>query len=286
MMYRKSLIAVTLVFIFLLFGTTISAFAAQESLPGDVLYGVKVKLEALQVNATWDTDSEVEKSIQYADRRIQEIAELVNRSRQADIPIGVERFEYHLREAIIALDAIAKNDPDRAQELALVLANLLEEHSKLIAALLDSDSGANVMVLSEALSATYLSMDAVGSIAGITERDAVNNLNNETGVNDDNISNDDDDAMDDDDDDDASDNDDYGYDDDNDDASDDDYGYYDDNDDASDDDDDYGNDHGDDSANDDDDSRHNDDDDYGYDDDDDDDHHNDDDDDRDDKGND
>ena len=126
MMYRKSLIAVVLVLAFLLSGTTITAFAAQESLPGDALYGVKVKLEDLQINTARDTANEVEKSIQYVDRRIQEIVELVNRSRQADVHIGVERFEYHLREALEAIDAIAKDDPDRAQELALIFIDLLE----------------------------------------------------------------------------------------------------------------------------------------------------------------
>ena len=93
-MFRKSFIAIALVLAILFAGTTVTAYAAQESLPGDALFSLKTTLEDIQISTAWDTADEAEKSIQYADRRVEEIGELVGLSRYDDIPIGVDRFDF------------------------------------------------------------------------------------------------------------------------------------------------------------------------------------------------
>jgi len=159
MMFRKSFIAIALVLAILFAGTTVTAYAAQESLPGDALFGIKTTLEDIQISTAWDTADEAEKSIQYADRRVDEIAALIALSRYDDIPIGVARFEQHLQEALDALSVVAQNDPELAQQLALLLTQLLDEQYQSIAALLETNPEANPTALGEALKAASTGMD-------------------------------------------------------------------------------------------------------------------------------
>jgi len=273
MMFRKSFIAIALVLAILFAGTTVTAYAAQESLPGDALFGLKTTLEDIQISTAWDTADEAEKSIQYADRRVEEITELVALSRHDDIPIGVDRFEHHLEEALSALQIVAQTDPELAQQLALILTQLLDEQYQTIAALLETSPSANSTALDDALKAASAGLDDAGSVAGIDDNgnendddDANENDDDHGNENDDDDGNenDDDDANENDDDDANENDDDDGNENDDDDANenDDDDGNENDDDDANENDDDDGNENDDDDANenDDDDGNENDDD--------------------------
>jgi len=208
MMYRKSFITIALVLAILFAGTTMTAYASQGSLPGDALYGVKTSLEEIQVSTVWDSSGEAEKSIEFAERRVEEITELVSLSRYDDIPIGVARFEQHLQDALDALSVVAQNDPDLAQQLALILTHLLDEQYQTIAALLESYPEANLAVLEDALTAVSTGIDDAGSaIVGEDDNDNSNendnanengaddsNENDDANENDDDNGNDNDDA--------------------------------------------------------------------------------------------
>jgi len=254
-MYRKTFVAVALVLVILFAGTTLTAYAAQGSLPGDALYGVKTAIEDIQMNTAWDTADEAEKSIQYAERRIQEISELITRSRYEDIPVGVERFEHHLLEALSALSVVAQNDPEMAGQLALILIQLLDEQYQVIASLMESNPDANPMALNEALRAASSSMEDVGSVVGLDDDNDNANMN-ENIDDDDNMNEDNDNANENDDD--GNDNDGDGNDNDDDGNDNDDDGN--DNDDDGNDNDDDGNDNDDDGNDNDDDGNDNDDD--------------------------
>jgi hypothetical protein len=79
-------------------GTT-AAYAAQSSLPGDPLYGVKLALEDLRLNLTRDPEQEVLLLEDLVETRLQEISAML----QQGTPINLQsmtRLENHLRLAL------------------------------------------------------------------------------------------------------------------------------------------------------------------------------------------
>ena len=72
-------LAATLVVLSLVFGGgSLTAYAAQDSMPDDALYSVKLLTEDLHFGMSADASAQVELLTAYANRRVDEIASLVN----------------------------------------------------------------------------------------------------------------------------------------------------------------------------------------------------------------
>ena len=102
----------------LLAGSVGAAYASGEALPGDSLYGIKRGLErtALGLSATSSGDTRL--LLQFADRRLGEAAELLQRGRPADLPQALEGYEF----AITELLEVAAQAPDELDAVADALA--------------------------------------------------------------------------------------------------------------------------------------------------------------------
>ena len=70
---HKTVIAIVLVLVMLFGGSAASAYAAQGSLPGDVLYPMKTAIEDVSVDFSIDSASEVRLYLGLAEKRIAEI---------------------------------------------------------------------------------------------------------------------------------------------------------------------------------------------------------------------
>ena len=84
---RAVAIAVTVILVISATSTG-TAYAAQSSLPGDILYSVKFGTEQLQRIITFDDAKEVELELKFANIRLDELQELVSMPlEQIAIPI-------------------------------------------------------------------------------------------------------------------------------------------------------------------------------------------------------
>ena len=135
-MFRKPIFATIFVLIALFAGTTMTAAAAQDALPGDALYAVKTSVEDLRLGMSWDTAAEAEQSLLLADQRLLEINQLLSQDRFSDVEIGVDRFQHHIGDVLDALETLQKSDPATAQQLADLLATHLDEQSAFISQVL------------------------------------------------------------------------------------------------------------------------------------------------------
>ncbi len=87
--YRISF-AVGVVVIVLVLGSGGAVALAKNSLPGDVLYPVKLLAERIQLNAVSSPENRVQKNIEFAQRRIEEVGALATRHTDASTKTHVQ----------------------------------------------------------------------------------------------------------------------------------------------------------------------------------------------------
>lgn len=91
--------------------------SAQETVPGDALYPVKLNLESIQLAVTWDTGERVERHLAFADSRTNETVVLVAIQRLAEIPGTLAAFEKEVDLVVVTFELLAKQNFQRAQSL-------------------------------------------------------------------------------------------------------------------------------------------------------------------------
>lgn len=145
---HKTVIAIVLVLVVLFGGSAASAYAAQGSLPGDVLYPMKTAIEDASADFSMDSASEVRLYLSLAEKRIAEIESLAAEGRYEDMALAVERFESHIAQAISNLLVVAQGNPAEAEALASTLGDLMERHTQVLLALM-ADAPGNVQAMFE-----------------------------------------------------------------------------------------------------------------------------------------
>ncbi len=98
------------------------AYAAQDTLPGDSLYGVKLSIESARLALAIDPDARVRLLTVFADKRIGEASALINTNREGDLRWALEEYQAEIAEVqILAGDLPAS---DRSAVLAEIQAHL------------------------------------------------------------------------------------------------------------------------------------------------------------------
>src|SRR5574341_448631 len=127
-----TLMAIMAIVLLLFGGAGATAYAAQAALPGDALYSLKTSLEATQVRLSRDAARQAQLHLDFAERRLDEIASLITERRFDDIATATNEFESHVQQAINALETISAGDPQRAKELALQVSSALSRYSLIL----------------------------------------------------------------------------------------------------------------------------------------------------------
>ena len=112
----------------LLFGSVGVAYASEDALPGDNLYGVKRGLERAALAVSLSAEGDAALWLKHADRRIDEVEELVRRGREADIGPALEGYEKAVRKGL-----------ENASEHGAVLGDFetaLDNHQQVLAGML------------------------------------------------------------------------------------------------------------------------------------------------------
>lgn len=122
-MPRWAMVAVSLVFVFLLSGTTTVA-ASSEAVPGDTLYAVKTTTEQVQLKLTFSQKAKARLQARFAERRVWEMAQLAGTGRTERLQSLATRFAAHLAEIeqlAAQIEATDPGDGERISELRDIL---------------------------------------------------------------------------------------------------------------------------------------------------------------------
>ena len=113
-----ALVLAVAVLVLLFGGAVATAHAAQDSLPGNPLYSVKTGLERAQLALSRDHARNAELHLLFAEKRLGELAGLVEDRRFDQLTDVTAAFEAHLQSAVLDLGSIAEADPGEAKRLA------------------------------------------------------------------------------------------------------------------------------------------------------------------------
>jgi len=154
-------------------GASATAYAAQSALPGDALYPVKTSLEQTQISLANDAYNQAQLNLEFAQRRLNEIKELLSQGRTNDIDFASSEFEFYIQEAMIASQLVQSTDPERGAELnSLVSLALLDYASALRTVLIDAPDSVKPVVERALLASQDAAGDEVeiyGVVASISE---------------------------------------------------------------------------------------------------------------------
>jgi hypothetical protein len=119
---------ITLV-VFMFGGAGMTAYANQNALPGDTLYGIKTGFEQTRLTLARDAADKSRLNLAFAERRLDEIARLIESGRYSDIGLAVQEYEAYVQSAIASLETVAAGDPSSLAELAAQVADSLKRYS-------------------------------------------------------------------------------------------------------------------------------------------------------------
>lgn len=125
----STLAAALLVVLILFGGASATAYAAQSALPGDALYSVKTSLEQTQITLANDAYNQAQLHLRFAQRRLDEIKQLLAQGRTNDIEFASTEFEHYIQQAMHASQLVQTADPERGAELSKLVSQALLDYA-------------------------------------------------------------------------------------------------------------------------------------------------------------
>lgn len=135
--FAVTAIAIVLAAAIVLFGSaTATVSAANEALPGDALYSIKMGIEQTQVRLAGSAFDEAMIYLDFAERRLDETAKLITGGRFEDVPTATQEFKSYVKLAIETLGIVAAEDPGRAEKLASHISETLGRYTEVLLGML------------------------------------------------------------------------------------------------------------------------------------------------------
>ena len=125
----STFVALMVVVLMLFGGASATAYASQSALPGDALYPVKTSLELTQISLANDAYLRAQLHLEFAQRRMNEITELLLQGRNTDVVFAASEFEVYIQKAMEATQIVLLSDPERGAELSRLVSQALLEYA-------------------------------------------------------------------------------------------------------------------------------------------------------------
>jgi uncharacterized membrane protein YgcG len=161
-LWRFSAVAVIFVMLFLSFTGTV--YASSTSMPGETLYPVKRWSEDTYFAMTLDSERQVQLSLAYSSRRLQEAETLLARGQVDLLPQVMAAFELEVNRAIDTLEKEQRSTGKTNEQLLRTIQAELSVQDKKISAMLDHlqpDTSASVKRAVEAMQRSADKVDLV-----------------------------------------------------------------------------------------------------------------------------
>lgn len=129
-------VSVTVSAFLIIFGSWVATVNASfDSVPGDILYPVKLVTERMQLTFASSTQQRARLHAEFASRRLQEVVEISNSDRQGKtvlVQAAVDGFKQELVSAGEELSSLQSNAPSDATQLAIDLDHKTDEYEALL----------------------------------------------------------------------------------------------------------------------------------------------------------
>ena len=133
---KKVAVILAIVLVLSAFGGT--AYAAQDSLPGDVLYPVKLGLERATMSSRGDDVARAQRALNFADKRVREMVALTEEGRPEDLDLAVEKYCYALNVTLTRMEEALNKGGSHAGDIAALVAEATAEHLTILDELYDT----------------------------------------------------------------------------------------------------------------------------------------------------
>jgi hypothetical protein len=158
--------------VFLFGGASMTAFAAQSALPGDVLYPIKTSIENTQLALSTSPTGRADLQMEFAQRRLLEIASLIEEDQFQEIPAAVDQFEAHVRNLMVEVEDVASRDPEQAAGLSAQVSNALTRYAYSMSRMLEQVPEPVQLKMMRTIQNTWL----VGNIGEIVFNGAIDSI--------------------------------------------------------------------------------------------------------------
>ena len=128
----------TLTAVLLFVGYRSTAFLVQRSIPGDPLYATKLAQEELRVSLSSGEEDETRLRIEFAQRRVIEMQELILVGRDSLLDETLDNFKFQMAEAAAGILTVAKVDASSAAELSSLFEETLTVPMKNLVGILNT----------------------------------------------------------------------------------------------------------------------------------------------------
>ncbi len=168
--------------IFLFGGTGTTAYAYQNSLPGDTLYPVKTSFEQTQVLLSGDAANRSALHLQFADRRMSEIALLAQSGRFSAVSVTAHHYALSMASAASEAHLLAKSNPAQSAVLTQKIASELARNSRMLSDVKNGVPDAVKVEIEDAVHAADQGVKSAGDDAGEMENTPIPTMKSTIGV--------------------------------------------------------------------------------------------------------
>jgi hypothetical protein len=127
--FSMSTASIILVIVLALFGAGGgTVYAAQDSLPGDTLYPVKLGTEQVIMMLPGDDVARAERALNFTERRVEEMRTLAERGRSGDLNLAVEKYGYALNTTLVRMERACNNRGLAAKNVTVRVAEATSRH--------------------------------------------------------------------------------------------------------------------------------------------------------------
>jgi len=130
-------VAVILAIVLTLSALGSTVYAAQDSLPGDALYPVKLGIEGMAMMLQGNDVPRTERALSFADKRVREMVTLTEKGRPEDLGLTVEKYCYALNVTVTRMEEAVNKRGPHAGEIAMLVAEATAEHLSVLNGLHD-----------------------------------------------------------------------------------------------------------------------------------------------------
>jgi inorganic triphosphatase YgiF len=130
-------VAVILAIVLTLSALGSTVYAAQDSLPGDALYPVKLGVERLAMMLRGGDVARAERALGFGDKRVREMVTLTEKGRPEDLNITVDKYCYALNMSLARMEQALGEGGPHAGEIAGLMAETMSQHLSILDELYD-----------------------------------------------------------------------------------------------------------------------------------------------------
>jgi hypothetical protein len=120
--------AIILVIVVALSGLGGTVYAAQDSLPGDTLYSVKLGIEDATMMLGGDDVARAERALNFATKRVREMLTLTERERLADLEFAADKYCCAMNMSQVRMELALGNGGSLAGNITARVAQAAAEH--------------------------------------------------------------------------------------------------------------------------------------------------------------